>query len=530
VNSSANEDDQVITFGSTVRQSGARQNGLALIAALALLGGCQGGQSGDDDTGDAAPVTLPPSTPTTPTNTARTISGAPLASVQAGTNYFFQPSAADAEGDALTFQISSKPAWATFDAASGALSGTPQAANVGATANVVISVSDGKASAALAAFTLTVQAASSTPPANSAPTIAGAPSGSVTAGQAYSFQPSASDANGDALTFSISNKPVWASFSSGTGRLTGTPAAANVGTYANIVVSVSDGKASAALGAFTISVAAAPNHAPTISGAPGKSVTAGNAYSFQPSAADSDQDSLAFTIQNKPSWASFNTATGSLSGTPATVNAGTYASIVISVSDGRATAALPSFTLTVNSPTNHAPTITGSPATTVIAASAYNFQPTAADSDNDTLTFSIQGKPSWAQFSTTTGKLSGTPAVGDVGSYSNIVITVSDGKLSTALATFAIAVTQNANGSASLNWQPPTQNTDGSSLTDLAGYRIVYGTSATALTQTVDVPGAGMTAYVVQNLSPATYYFAIKAYTSGGSESDVSNVVSKAIQ
>lgn len=512
----------MIAIGYTVRHSG-----LALIAALTLLAGCQSGDKGDGTGETSAPVSLP-TTPTTPANTAPTISGTPLATVQAGTNYFFQPSAADAEGDTLSFEIANKPAWATFNAASGALSGTPQTANVGSTANVVISVSDGKVSASLAAFTLTVQAAASTPPTNSAPTIAGAPATSVTAGQAYSFQPSASDANGDALTFAIANKPVWASFSSSTGRLTGTPAAANVGTYANIVISVSDGKASSALGGFTLTVAAAPNHAPTISGTPGTSVTAGNAYSFTPAAADSDNDSLAFSIQNKPSWASFNTATGSLTGTPSA--AGTFAAIAISVSDGKATAALSAFTLTVNSPANHAPTIAGTPGTSVIAGSAYNFQPTAADSDNDTLTFTIAGKPTWATFSTTTGKLSGTPAAADVGSYANIVITVGDGKASAALAAFSIAVTQNANGSASLSWQPPTQNTDGSALTDLAGYRIVYGTSAAALTQSVDVPGAGMTAYVVQNLTPATYYFAIKAYTSGGSESDVSNVVSKTIQ
>ena len=74
------------------------------------------------------------------------------------------------------------------------------------------------------------------------------------------------------------------------------------------------------------------------------------------------------------------------------------------------------------------------------------------------------------------------------------------------------------------------QNTDGSSLTNLAGYRIYYGTSPSALTQTIQVANAGLTSYVVENLSPGTYYFAVRAYTSGGAESANSNVATKIVQ
>ena len=83
---------------------------------------------------------------------------------------------------------------------------------------------------------------------------------------------------------------------------------------------------------------------------------------------------------------------------------------------------------------------------------------------------------------------------------------------------------------ASLQWTPPTQNTDGSALTNLAGYRVLYGASATQLTQTIQVANAGMSAYVVDNLAPGTYYFAVRAYTSSGAESANSNVASKVVQ
>jgi hypothetical protein len=178
---------------------------------------------------------------------------------------------------------------------------------------------------------------------------------------------------------------------------------------------------------------------------------------------------------------------------------------------------------------NHAPTISGSAPGAVNASSAYNFLPSAADADGDALAFSIDNKPQWATFSTSTGRLSGTPDVADVGTYSNISISVSDGHESTALSPFAIAVTAISNGRATLSWTAPTENTDGSTLANLAGYRIRYGTSAGALTQTIVIDNASVTTYVVEDLAPATWYFAVTAVNSTGSESAYSNVANKQI-
>jgi hypothetical protein len=90
-------------------------------------------------------------------------------------------------------------------------------------------------------------------------------------------------------------------------------------------------------------------------------------------------------------------------------------------------------------------------------------------------------------------------------------------------------VTTVSNGSATLSWTAPTENTDGSTLANLAGYRIVYGTSASALTNTIVINNPSVTTFVVENLAPATWYFAVTAVNSSGSESSNSNVANKQI-
>ena len=378
-------------------------------------------------------------------------------------------------------------------------------------------------------FTASV-ASISTASANEPPAISGQPAAEAIVGAQYSFQPTASDPEGKTLRFKISNKPSWASFSSSNGRLSGTPSAASVGDYPNISIRVSDGRNSTGLPAFSISVKASANSAPSISGSPASVVTAGQPYSFTPSASDADGDPLTFSVANKPTWATFSASTGKLSGTPTAANVGSYPSIAISVSDGKATTSLAAFSITVNAQPNTAPVISGSPATSVSAGTAYSFRPTASDANGDPLTFTMTNKPTWAMFDGATGQLSGTPTAAQVGTYANIVIAVSDGKTSTALPVFSIAVTQISSGSATLSWTAPTQNTDGSALTNLAGYRILYGTSQSALTQTLQIANPGLTTCVIENLSPGTYYFAVRAYSSTGGESADSTVASKVVQ
>jgi ABC-type oligopeptide transport system substrate-binding subunit len=85
------------------------------------------------------------------------------------------------------------------------------------------------------------------------------------------------------------------------------------------------------------------------------------------------------------------------------------------------------------------------------------------------------------------------------------------------------------NGVATLSWEAPTTTTTGETLTNLAGYKIYYGVDENDLTESVSLNSVGVETYVIENLGAGTWYFAIKAVTSAGAESSLSNIVSKTI-
>jgi len=270
------------------------------------------------------------------------------------------------------------------------------------------------------------------------------------------------------------------------------------------------------------------NRAPIISGAPVTRVVAGKAYSFQPSASDANRDTLVFSVTSKPSWARLDKTTGRLYGTPSADQVGVYEEVEIMVTDGIARVKLPKFNITVSADpkTGRAPTISGTPAATAKVGKPYVFQPTSLDMDGDKLTFSMRRGPSWANIDLRSGRVTGTPAAKDVGTYANIEIVVWDGTHQAALPKFSITVP--APGPAARNvtvsWMPPTENIDGTALTNLNGYRIMYGTEPGKYTSSVEVKNVGLTNYVLENLpTDKKYYVTVKATTSTGSESAASN-------
>ena len=176
---------------------------------------------------------------------------------------------------------------------------------------------------------------------------------------------------------------------------------------------------------------------------------------------------------------------------------------------------------------NQAPTISGSPALQAVQGQTYSFSPSATDPNGDALTFSIANRPAWLAFNTTTGHLTGAPTAADVGMYANITISVSDGTTTTTVGPFSIQVVGTATGSVTLSWTPPTQNTDSSPLTNLAGYKVYWSTTPGSFANSTIVNNPGLSSYVVEQLTPATWYFVVTAVNSQGIESGYSNAASK---
>jgi hypothetical protein len=153
---------------------------------------------------------------------------------------------------------------------------------------------------------------------------------------------------------------------------------------------------------------------------------------------------------------------------------------------------------------------------------SYSFRPTVTSAAGATLTFAAKNVPAWAKFDQTTGSLSGTPTVTEVGPYAQILITVSDGANTAALTAFSINVTSGSSVVATITWPTPTIDP---AVTSLAGYRVYYGTSVAGMTRVADIKDPTATSYVIDNLSSGTWYFAIASYDANKTQSALSPTV-----
>lgn len=183
---------------------------------------------------------------------------------------------------------------------------------------------------------------------NDIPIITGTPSSSVTADSFYSFIPTASDADSDVLTFSITNQPSWLSFNTTTGQISGTPSESDVAIYSNIIITADDSRGgTASLTAFAIEVLT-NNGAPIIvSPIPDQSTAEGNTYTYDASIhfSDPNSDPLIYTISGG---GNINSSTGIINYVIPDGTAGNTIPLTITASDGTNSVS-DSFVLTITS-------------------------------------------------------------------------------------------------------------------------------------------------------------------------------------
>jgi hypothetical protein len=177
------------------------------------------------------------------------------------------------------------------------------------------------------------------------------------------------------------------------------------------------------------------------------------------------------------------------------------------------------------------PTISGTPPSSVIVGQKWSFQPEISDPDGDALTVTVENSPPWISLNQSTGYMEGVPGEGDVRTWSEIRVQVSDGQNSASLPTFSITVAAQGSGTgtATLSWTPPTERVDGSPIGELAGYKVLYGQSSRDYDIVIPLDNAGLTTFMVEGLGTGTWYFAVQAVTSDGLLSAPSEEVSKTI-
>jgi hypothetical protein len=352
-------------------------------------------------------------------------------SINEGQSLAFTILATDADSDPLTYGASNLPAGATFNPTTRQFVWTP---NYSGSANirvfsVTFSVSDGFAED-------TEQVTINVNPVNRSPVLEPIGAQELVAGDNYNLIINATDpdvALGQHLTYSAVNVPAGAVFAPSTRSFSWLPGNPQAGSH-NVTFVVSDGSSQdSEVVPFTVVRADEP---PVLAAIGAHSVQENDLLQFNVSAT-TENDNFVFSVAGLPAGASFDATSRTFSWSPSYDQAGSF-TVTFAVTDGAETDS-DEVTITVYN-SNRPPVISGNPGTTAIVDQAYVFAPAASDPDGDDLDYSISGLPFWANFNRQTGVLSGTPISRDVGISANIVITVDDGSMTTALPAFSLEV------------------------------------------------------------------------------------------
>jgi hypothetical protein len=173
-------------------------------------------------------------------------------------------------------------------------------------------------------------------------------------------------------------------------------------------------------------------------------------------------------------------------------------------------------------------TISGTPPVTATVGKEYSFTPVVSDTSGNSVEFNYVNRPAWAPFYRGSGAIIGVPD--EPGTYANIQIEAWDGKNFAVTAPFTITVLPADAASAALSWAKPSLNTDGSPLTNLAGYVVRYGTNAAALDELVQVTSPDVTNLDIDGLTPGDWYFEVAAVSTAEIQSRFSAVIGEAIR
>lgn len=264
------------------RAAGSIPSLLTTLSVLVLFTACGGG-GGSSTSGAPAPGV--------PANQAPVFVSNPPASAKEGHAYAYTINVTDANGDAVALSLVAQPAGAVLDGATRTISWTPTGAQAGTAQSFDVLASDGKGGTAHQTWGVTSSL-------NAAPVLTSTPSGTGAVGAAYTYSPTATDADGDAVSFRLITAPSWASLSGSV--VTGTPASG--GIY-DLTLRADDGYGKITDQSWTVTVIPPGNQPPVITSVPSPGATGGVAYTYILQATDPNGDAVTFQLVNAPSGA-----------------------------------------------------------------------------------------------------------------------------------------------------------------------------------------------------------------------------------
>ncbi len=371
----------------------------------------------------------------THTNRAPVVDAIANQTVAEGALLTVNPSASDADGDAISWGGSNLPSGAAVDGTSGAFTWTPDFSQAGNYSAVTLTASDGTDTGS-ASFDITVT------DTGRAPVVDPIANQTVAENDLLAFTATATDPDGDAFTWSGVNFPSGAAIDANSGAFTWTPGFDQAGTYSNVQVVATDAGLAAGSTSFGITVTNV-NRAPSIASIADQTTGEGVLLTVTPSASDPDGDVLAYSGSALPSGASVNASTGVLSWTPSFADAGNYAGVTITADDNNGGTASASFAITVTN-VNQPPTIASIANQSGMEMVLLTVTPSASDPDGDVLAWSGANLPSGATVDASTGVFTWTPTSSQSGSYTNVTLTADDGNGGSVSANFDITVADQA--------------------------------------------------------------------------------------
>jgi len=355
-------------------------------------------------------------------NGAPTIVSTPVTAATLNQLYRYDVRATDPESQVITYSLATAPTGMRIDAATGTILWVPTTMPT-APVNVRVLAVDERLGQAEQTFTIRVY---QTP--NRAPNISSAPDQTIELGENWQYTVTASDADGDALTYLWTQAPNGVVANGATASWT--PTAAQLGEHA-FVVEVRDDRGGLARQSFNVFVTdPSSNSAPQITSTPNPRAVAGSAYAYPVVASDAENDPLSYSLLDRPQGMTIDSATGAIAWTPALDQLGNHA-VRVQVVDGRGGVAWQSWIVQVvesgnGGGGNGAPRILSAAAASAKVGFEYRYGVLADDPDGDLLAYSLTESPSGMSIDAATGRIVWSPD--QPGSYP-VRVRVSDGQL-----------------------------------------------------------------------------------------------------